>query len=61
MATKDNQPEITKVYPIFEWSPGISITNKYNKTQSEEDEISSSHEDKYDDEKTENGEEEEII
>ena len=29
---------MTKGYPIFEWSPGIPITEKDNKTQSGEDE-----------------------
>ena len=28
LATKGNQPEITKGYPIFEWSPGIPIIDK---------------------------------
>ena len=45
LATKEKQPLITKGYPIFEWNPGIPITDKDNETQSEEDEISSSHED----------------
>ena len=49
---------MTKGYPIFEWSPGIPIKDKYNKTQSEEDEIYSTHEDKHNDDITENGEEE---
>ena len=52
---------MTKGYPIFEWSPGIPITDKYNETQSEEDEIYSTHEDKNDDDITENGEDIEII
>ena len=55
-ATKQKQPEITKGYTIFEWSPGIPITDKDNKTQSEEDEIYSTHEDENDDDITENGE-----
>ena len=46
LATKQNQPEITKEYPIFEWSPGIPITDKDDKTQSEEDKIYSTHKDK---------------
>ena len=49
LATKENQPEITKGYPIFEWRPGIPITEKYEETQSEEDEISSIHEDEHKD------------
>ena len=40
---------MTKEYRIFEWSPGISITEKDDETQSEEDEISSTHEDENDD------------
>ena len=40
LATKDKQPEMTKGYPIFEWIPGIPITDKYDETQSEEYEIS---------------------
>ena len=50
---------MTKGYPIFEWIPGILITEKYDKTQSEEDEISSTNENKHDDNITENGEYEE--
>ena len=50
---------MTKGYPIFEWIPGIPITEKYDKTQSEEDEISSTNEDKHDDNITENGKYEE--
>ena len=61
MATNEKQPEMTKGYPIFEWSEGVPITEKYNKTQSEEDEISSTHEDKQDDDITENREDEERI
>ena len=34
-STKEKHPEMTKGYPIFEWIPGISITDKDNKTQSE--------------------------
>ena len=52
---------MTKGYPIFEWSPGIPITEKDDKTQSEGDEISSSHEDEHDYDITENGKEEESI
>ena len=52
---------MTKGYPIFECSPVMPITDKYNETQSEEDEISSTHEDEHDDYITENGEDEEII
>ena len=59
--TKDKQPEMTKECPIFEWIPGIPITDKDDKTQSEEDEISSTHEDEHDDDITENGEDEENI
>ena len=33
-----------KGYPIFEWSPGIPITDKDDQKLSEEDEISSTHE-----------------
>ena len=49
---------MTKGYPIFEWSPGITITDKDNETQSEEDEISSTHEDEHDYDITESGEDE---
>ena len=52
---------MTKGYPIFEWIPGIPITDKDDETQSEEDEISSTHEDEHDDGITENGEDEENI
>ena len=52
---------MTKGYPIFEWSPDIPITDKYDETQSEEYEIASSHEDESDDNINENEEEEEII
>ena len=45
---------MTKKYPIFEWIPAIWITDKDDKTQSEEDEIDSTHEDKHNDEITEN-------
>ena len=50
---------MTKGYPIFELIPGTPITDKDDETKSEEDEISSTHEDKHDDNITENGEEEE--
>ena len=36
---------MTKGYPIFEWSPGIPIKDKYYETQNEDDEIASTHED----------------
>ena len=49
---------MTKGYPIFEWIPGIPITDKYEETQSEEDEISSTQEDNHDDYITESGDEE---
>ena len=48
---------MTKRYPIFEWSPGIPITDKDDETQSEEDEINSTHADKHNDAITENGKE----
>ena len=51
---------MTKGYSIFEWIPGIPITDKDNKTQNEEDEISSTHEDEHEDYITENGEDKEI-
>ena len=35
LSTKEKQPEMTKGYPIFEWIPGIPITDKDDKTQSE--------------------------
>ena len=44
---------MTKGYPIFECIPGIPITDKDDETQSEENERSSTHEDKCDDEITE--------
>ena len=55
LVTKYKQPEISKGYPIFVWSPGIPIKEKDDETQSEEDEISSTHKDKQDDDITENG------
>ena len=61
MTIKEKQPEITKGYPVFDWSPVIPITEKDDETQSEEDEISSTHEDKHEDDITENGEDEESI
>ena len=39
---------MTKSYPIFEWIPGIPISDKDDETQSEEDEISSTDEDEHD-------------
>ena len=59
--TKEKQPEITKGYPIFEWIPGIPIKDKEDKTQNKDDEIVSTHEDKDDDDITENGIEVKII
>ena len=47
---------MTKGYPIFEWSPGIPITDKDDETKSEEDGIYSTHEDYHDDDITKNGE-----
>ena len=61
LATNQKQPEMTKGYPFFEWSPGIPITDKDNQTQSEEDEIASTHEDIHNDDITENGKQEESI
>ena len=52
---------MTKEYPIFEWSPGILITDKDNKAQSEEDEISSTHEDEHNYYITDNVEDKERI
>ena len=52
---------MTKGYPIFEWSPGIPITYKYDETQSKEDEISSTREDEHNYGITEHVEDEEII
>ena len=50
LITKDKHSEMTKGCPIFEWSPVIPITCKDNKTQNEEDDIASTHEDEdYDD------------
>ena len=56
LSTKERQPEMTKGYPIFYWSPGIPITNKDDKTKIEEDEIASTHKDKHDYDITKNGE-----
>ena len=61
MATKENQPEMTKGYKIFEWGPGTLTVDKDNEKQSKEDEIASTHKYKQDDDITENGEEEESI
>ena len=55
LATNEKQPEMTKGYPIFEWIPGIPITEKDDKTQSEEYETSSTHKYEHDDDITENG------
>ena len=33
LTTKDNLPEMTKEYPIFEGSPGIPITEKDDDNQ----------------------------
>ena len=52
---------MTKGYPNFEQSPGIPITDKDYQTQSEGNEIYSTHEDEHDDDIPENGEEKEII
>ena len=30
LVTKENKPDITKVYPIFEWSPGILMMDQAN-------------------------------
>ena len=46
---------MTEGYPIFERIPVIPITDKDDETQSEEDEISSTHEDEHNDGITENG------
>ena len=52
---------MTLGYPIFEWIPGTPITEKYDKTQNEDDGIASTHgyEDNY--YITKNGEEGKII
>ena len=52
---------MTKGCPIFECSPVMPITDKYNKTQSEEDEISSTHEDEHNYYITDNVEDKESI
>ena len=46
---------MTKGYPIFEWSPGIPIKDKYYETQNEDDEIASTYGYQDDDKITENG------
>ena len=46
-----------KGYPIFQWSPVIPITDKYDDTKSEEYEIASTHGDEHDNDITENVEE----
>ena len=48
---------MTEGCPIFEWRPGIPITDKYDKTKNEDDEIVSTHVDEGDDDITENLEE----
>ena len=58
LATKYKQPEITKGYPIFEWSPGIPITYQAGDEQKTEDnEIASTHGNDKDFEITKNWEE----
>ena len=52
---------MTKGSPIFEWIPGIPITDKDNKRQSGEDEISTTHEDEHDYDISENGKYEDNI
>ena len=54
LSTKEKQLEMTKGYPIFECSPVIPITDKYNETQNEDSEIASTNEDENDDDITEN-------
>ena len=49
---------MTKGYTIFEWIPGIPITDKDYQTQNEYNEIVSTHEDENDNEINKNGEEE---
>ena len=34
---------MTKKYPIFEWIPGVSITDKDDKIQNENNEVASTH------------------
>ena len=60
-STKEKQPETTKGYPIYELIPGIPITDKDHDTQSEEYEISSTHEDEHNDDMTETRDDEESI
>ena len=36
---------MTKGCPIFEWIPGIPITDKDDKTKNKDDQIASTHED----------------
>ena len=52
---------MTHGYPIFEGSPCIPTTDKDDETQSEEDEISSTHEGECNDDITKDGEDEESI
>ena len=54
-ATKEKHPEIIKGYPIFEWIPGISITDKEYEFQNEDNDIASTHEYENYDDNTENG------
>ena len=62
LSTKDKHPEITKGYPIFECIPGIPITDQaYNRHQTEDYEIASTHGNKDDDDIAEYWEEEKII
>ena len=58
LANKEKQQEMTQGYSIFEWIPGIPITDKDDGTQNEDDEIASTHGDEENDDITENGEEE---
>ena len=53
-ATKENHPEMTKGYQIFEWIPGIPIIEKDDNTQNEDGEIASTHGYEEDDTITEN-------
>ena len=46
---------MTKGYPIFDWIPGIPITDRGYKTQNEHNDVSSTHEDEDNDDITENG------
>ena len=44
LPTKEKQPEMTEGYTIFEWIPGIPISDKYDEFQNEDNEIVSTHE-----------------